>query len=428
MNIQSDRPNNTETLTAGYIQFDVEAGDISANLQKVEEGLRGLSATVSALLVLPELWATGFDYPRLYRLAAETPKILARLQTLCSRYNCWLAGSLPEPNETEGRVFNTLYVTGPEGVSGSYRKQQLFSPMLEDKYFTPGANPAPIPSGAGLLAALVCYDLRFADLAGRLCTEGARLLLVSAQWPMARLSHWQTLLKARAIENQIHVIACNRYGTTGDTLFAGHSAIIGPDGTVLSEAEADGPAAETVTLDMAKQEEIRRRFQTVGGSPFRHDDKDKIVSLEQAQSIVRRNRELGRRTVFTNGCFDILHAGHAVYLEQARKQGDCLIVGLNSDRSIRAIKGPDRPVNGEEDRARVLAALGCVDLVVLFEEETPLALIRELLPDVLVKGADWAEEDIVGAKEVKEAGGRVVRVPLVDGRSTTGVIKKLQDR
>ncbi|MEJ2690085.1 MAG: D-glycero-beta-D-manno-heptose 1-phosphate adenylyltransferase [Deltaproteobacteria bacterium] len=164
----------------------------------------------------------------------------------------------------------------------------------------------------------------------------------------------------------------------------------------------------------------------VGRSPYRCDDKDKIVSLEQARSIVRRNRELGRRTIFTNGCFDILHAGHVVYLEQARKQGDYLIVGLNSDQSIRALKGPDRPVNGEEDRARVLAALGCVDLVVLFEEETPLTLIRELLPDVLVKGADWAEEEIVGAKEVKEAGGRVVRVPLVDGRSTTGVIKRLK--
>ncbi len=427
MDIPSEGLNNTKTLAAGYIQFDVEAGAIRANLEKVEKALQGLSLTHPSLLVLPELWATGFDYPRLDRLAGETPTVLARLQTLCGQYNCWLAGSLPERQE-DGKVFNTLFVTGPEGVSGSYRKQQLFGPMQEDRYFTPGANPAPIPSGTGLLAALVCYDLRFADLAGRLCAGGASLLLVSAQWPMARLPHWQTLLKARAIENQIHVVACNRCGTTSDTLFAGHSAIIGPDGTVLSEAGAEGPATAVMALDMAQQEEIRRPFRTVGRSPYRCDDKDKIVTIEQAKTLVRHNRQLGRRTVFTNGCFDILHAGHVIYLEEARKQGDCLIVGLNSDRSIRAIKGPDRPVNNEADRARVLAALGCVDQVVVFEEETPLALIRELLPDVLVKGADWAEEEIVGGKEVKAAGGRVVRVPLVAGRSTTGVIEKLQNR
>jgi len=132
--------------------------------------------------------------------------------------------------------------------------------------------------------------------------------------------------------------------------------------------------------------------------------------------------------VFTNGCFDILHAGHVDYLEKARKLGDFLIVGLNSDRSVRAIKGPERPVNRESDRARVLAALGCVDAVVLFDEETPLNLIRELLPDVLVKGADWAEEDIVGGREVRGAGGQVVTVPLVENRSTTRLIKKLQGR
>ena len=427
MQMQPAGKGDMERLTVGYIQFDVESGEISANMEKVARELEIFSAPGPTLFVLPELWATGFDYPRIGQLAAETPAVLQYLQKLCHRHNCWLAGSLPEQAAKDGKVYNTLYVTGPEGVSGSYRKQQLFAPMLENRYFAPGSSPSPIPSGFGLLAALICYDLRFGELAGRLCAGGARLLLVSAQWPMARLSHWRTLLQARAIENQIHVVACNRCGTTGDTLFAGHSAIVAPDGTVLSEAQ-EGLASASVTVEMAKQEAIRSSFRTVGRSPYRHDDKDKIVSIEQAGNIVDRNRALGRRTVFTNGCFDILHAGHVVYLEQARKQGDCLIVGLNSDSSIKAIKGPDRPVNNGQDRARVLAALGCVDNVVVFEEETPLALIKALLPDVLVKGADWAEEDIVGGKEVKEAGGRVVRVPLVEGSSTTRVIKRMQNR
>lgn len=130
--------------------------------------------------------------------------------------------------------------------------------------------------------------------------------------------------------------------------------------------------------------------------------------------------------VFTNGCFDILHEGHVTYLEAARRQGDYLVVGLNSDASIRAIKGPDRPVNSETSRARLLAALGCVDHVVLFGEETPLQLITTLMPDVLIKGADWPVEQIVGAQEVLAAGGVVKTIELVGDFSTTGLIKKIR--
>lgn len=130
--------------------------------------------------------------------------------------------------------------------------------------------------------------------------------------------------------------------------------------------------------------------------------------------------------VFTNGCFDILHTGHVTYLEAARSLGDCLIVGLNSDSSIKAIKGPERPINGEEDRARLLAALGCVDHVVLFEEETPLKVITALLPDLLIKGGDWAIDQIVGGKEVTAAGGVVANIPLVADFSTTALIERIR--
>jgi len=133
------------------------------------------------------------------------------------------------------------------------------------------------------------------------------------------------------------------------------------------------------------------------------------------------------RVVFTNGVFDLLHAGHIALLEAARAAGDALAVGVNSDASVRRLgKGPDRPVVPEAERARVLAALAAVDCVVLFDEETPLALIHRIHPDVLVKGADYTREEIVGAAEVEGWGGRVVRVPLVEGKSTTDLVRKLR--
>ncbi len=135
-------------------------------------------------------------------------------------------------------------------------------------------------------------------------------------------------------------------------------------------------------------------------------------------------RASGRRVVFTNGCFDLLHAGHVRLLEAARSQGDLLVVGLNSDASVRRLKGPTRPVLPEDERAEALRALEAVDRVVLYEQDTPLETIRALVPDLLVKGADWAPGTIVGADVVEAAGGRVVRVELLAGRSTTGLIER----
>lgn len=152
----------------------------------------------------------------------------------------------------------------------------------------------------------------------------------------------------------------------------------------------------------------------------------KLYTSVSAQKLANRLRNQKKKIVFTNGCFDILHAGHVDYIEKARKSGDFLIVGLNSDRSIRAIKGPDRPINCQADRIKVLSALACVDAVVIFEEETPLNLIRALKPDVLIKGADWKIRDIAGAKDVMSWGGRVKLVRLVPGRSTTNTLKKLK--
>jgi D-beta-D-heptose 7-phosphate kinase / D-beta-D-heptose 1-phosphate adenosyltransferase len=152
------------------------------------------------------------------------------------------------------------------------------------------------------------------------------------------------------------------------------------------------------------------------------------MSLSEACLFVAAEREHGRVIVFTNGVFDLLHPGHVRYLSQARQLGDLLVVGLNSDRSVRANKGSHRPLTLELERGEILAALDVVDLVVVFDEDTPLALITTLQPDVLVKGADWAADAIVGREVVEARGGRVVRVPLLSGYSTSAIVETIQAR
>jgi rfaE bifunctional protein nucleotidyltransferase chain/domain len=155
---------------------------------------------------------------------------------------------------------------------------------------------------------------------------------------------------------------------------------------------------------------------------------DKLTSFAELERIRRDASRTGRTVVFTNGCFDILHAGHVHYLNAARRQGDVLIVGVNSDASVRAIKGESRPVVPEGQRVEVVAGLAAVDHVVVFDGPDPLPLIVALAPDVLVKGGDWAEADIVGAETVKRHGGRVVRIAVREGVSTSGIIARILER
>ncbi|MEW6219496.1 MAG: D-glycero-beta-D-manno-heptose 1-phosphate adenylyltransferase [Thermodesulfobacteriota bacterium] len=406
----------------GFCQFDVALGAPEINLGRLAEGLARLAPREPGLVVLPELLATGFAYRQARALAARTPELLRLLTGIANRYRLHLAGSLLEASPAG--LHNTLFLVGPDGVLGRIAKRHLFAPMDEDRHLVAGPAAGPLATPHGLVAGLVCYELRFPELARLPIQAGARILVVVAQWPRVRLSHWQTLVRARAIENQAFVLAGNRCGSTGMDTFAGHSQIIAPDGTVLAEA-GEGEEARGVLVDPQEPQVVRARFNTVGPRPYGLPDAGKVVDRERAASQVAEHRAAGSRIVFTNGCFDLLHAGHVQYLEEARRQGDFLVVGLNSDASVAAIKGPGRPVNTEADRARVLAALGCVDLVVLFGETTPLALIEALRPQVLVKGADWAEEAIVGAPQVQAWGGQVVRIPLLAGRSTSGLIERI---
>ncbi len=151
----------------------------------------------------------------------------------------------------------------------------------------------------------------------------------------------------------------------------------------------------------------------------------KIINFSQIKTIIPRLQSQKKKIVFTNGCFDLLHIGHIQYLRKAKSQGDILVIGLNSDQSVRMIKGKNRPIVPEKERAEIVASLEMVDYVILFNDPDPLRLIESLKPNILVKGADWPKSRIIGREIVEKIGGRVIRVPLVPGASSTGLIEKI---
>ncbi len=153
----------------------------------------------------------------------------------------------------------------------------------------------------------------------------------------------------------------------------------------------------------------------------------KVVKREEIKKISEKLKSRGKKIVFTNGCFDILHRGHVEYLNEAKKFGDVLIVGINSDSSVKKLKGEKRPINSEEDRAYILSNLISVDFVVIFKEETPLKLISEIIPNYLIKGGDWSVENIVGREIVEKNGGRCLTIKFKEGYSTTKIIEKIKN-
>ena len=164
------------------------------------------------------------------------------------------------------------------------------------------------------------------------------------------------------------------------------------------------------------------------GSDMRPGYAVKLKTLEELVTISRDLRRQGRHVVFTNGCFDLLHRGHVRYLDQAKTLGDVLIVAINNDASVRTLKGPDRPVMSHEERAELVASLGAVDYVIIFEEANPERLIQELEPDVLVKGGDWPVDQVVGRQIVESRGGRVLTLPYVEGASSSDLLRRIQER
>ncbi|WP_300668822.1 carbon-nitrogen family hydrolase [Desulfoluna sp.] len=223
------------SVVAGIVQFDVVEGALEANLTRGFQGIMRLAEAGCDLAVLPEMWSCGFDHAHLVDMAKSTPGILARLQALAARERMVVAGSLPEV--VDGAVVNTLHVVDRDGeIKGGYRKLHLFTPTGEDAHFSAGQKAVVADTSIGRLGLMICYDLRFPELARGLVLDGAEILVIPAQWPATRLSHWEALLKARAIENQCFVVGANRVGRSGGLVYKGGSQIVSPLGETLAHA------------------------------------------------------------------------------------------------------------------------------------------------------------------------------------------------
>jgi len=235
------------SIQAAAIQFNVKQGDVDANLDYVRAALRRVAGQGARLAVLPEMWSSGFAYKNLNELAGRTPGIVEELLELSRELKLVIVGSLPEPHGE--KVFNTVYVADNGKLAGVYRKLHLFSLLGEERAFDSGDSWLLANTSVGKVGVIICYDLRFPELSRRLALEGAAVICVPAQWPRPRQEHWRTLLRARAIENQLFVVACNACGPIGRLDFFGMSMIIDPKGEVL--AEADAAESEIVaSLDM----------------------------------------------------------------------------------------------------------------------------------------------------------------------------------
>jgi omega-amidase len=222
-------------LTVGCFQMDILPGDVDGNLRKVEDTLLQMKSAGCQLAVFPEMWSGSFVYSALQEMADRTPSLLDRLQEWAMQHRMVLVGSLPE---AEGdKIFNTSYVVDTGGqVLGAYRKIHLFSLAGEHDYFERGRVPLVCDTSVGRLGIMICYDLRFPELARRLALDGAEILCVSALWPVARIDHWSLLLRSRAMENQFFAMGCNGCGVEGNTQYGGASAIVSPLGRVMAEA------------------------------------------------------------------------------------------------------------------------------------------------------------------------------------------------
>jgi omega-amidase len=236
------------------VQFTVVVGDIDANMAYVREALGRVAAQGCNLAVLPEMWSTGYSYRNLNELALRTPEVVAEMGRLSREYGMVIVGSLPEPHGD--KVCNTAYVLDRGALVGTYRKIHLFSMMGEDRSLYGGDSWLMVETSVGRLGVFICYDLRFPELARRLAVEGADILVVPAEWPKPRQEHWRTLLKARAIENQIFVVATNCCGVQAKLDFFGESMIIGPKGELLAEGGYENTEL-IATLDFETMENWR---------------------------------------------------------------------------------------------------------------------------------------------------------------------------
>lgn len=252
-----------EKFKAGILQFDVEVGNISHNISKVEDSIAHFSALNVKLLVLPEMFSCGFDNDRLTAHAKITPNILDRLSEKAKKHDMVIAGSLPEPGDSEDKIYNTLYVIDRNGeIVGTYRKIHMFSLTREKDFFASGERVVVCETSLCPIGLMTCYDLRFPEMCRILANDGAYAVILPAQWPITRIDHWDILLRARAVENQIFMIAANRVGIVNGLEYGGHSQIVSPMGNILTLAEK-GENLLFAELDFKELEAYRKKFSII---------------------------------------------------------------------------------------------------------------------------------------------------------------------
>lgn len=246
------------SFKAAVIQYDVRLGDVERNMATVKRRITSLVGKGVQLILLPEMWATGFANDRLRELSESTPGILNELSKVSRELHVTTIGSLPEKGK-DG-VYNTAYVVDRDGsIVDAYRKVHLFTLTGEDRYFMPGGEAVVTQTSLGPVGLVTCYDLRFPELSRSLMLQGANILAVMAQWPAERAAHWQVLLRGRAIENQVFVLGANRCGRDEALAYAGHSRIISPYGDVMARA-GRRPATLLATIDLSLLERTRKHI------------------------------------------------------------------------------------------------------------------------------------------------------------------------
>lgn len=246
-----------QSVKVAAVQFNIALGNIEHNLSKVAAAIKRVAAQGVQLAVLPEMWSAGYDYKRLVKHAAETPRVIETICKLSAQHNMVVVGSLPE--EADGKIYNTAYVVDCGEVLDSYRKLHMFSTMGEDRFLSPGDQTLVVPTSVGRLGIAICYDLRFPELFRKMALEGAEIICLPAEWPKPRQEHWRTLLRARAMENQLFVVATNCCGLQGKLDFFGMSLLLSAKGEVLAEGgEVD--AELTATFDYQEMVDYRAQI------------------------------------------------------------------------------------------------------------------------------------------------------------------------
>ncbi|GLI36124.1 carbon-nitrogen hydrolase [Desulforhabdus amnigena] len=258
MNVQDSKALTMKELVVGCSQLDVLPGNIWKNVEKAERLVSENAEKGCRLLIFPEMWSCSFVYSRLREMAETTPHVLERFQEWGRRNEMVLVGSLPERDGDA--VFNSSYVIDRTGeIVGKYRKIHLFSYNREHEYFGRGEKSVVCSTSVGRLGIMICYDLRFPELARRLALDGAEILCISALWPTTRINHWSLLLRSRALENQMFVMGCNGCGKEQNLRYGGASAIVSPTGELLAEGK-DGEEQVITTLDQDLMTAFRRQI------------------------------------------------------------------------------------------------------------------------------------------------------------------------